>query len=261
MPQRTDAPALTVSVSAPPYREFGPPVNACLLRESRLVTGTIFGLRPDRWNPSLDAFSEQVTHLRRRHPAVPLVLCLPDGLDATTAELIQRAAQLRVRGLVVGSEPIADALRRTLTMPLDLASDVTDWLSLRLPRLPPEVAELCRTIFRNGPAVPQLEKLLSRVGESARTARARLRKLALPSPAHWHQAARAVHSALCLQRSTATPLFQLAMDLGYSDHSALCHQLLRLFGMRASQVRRLLGWEWLLDAWLVRHSRVALATA
>lgn len=261
MPQRIEAPALAVSVSVPPYDEFGPPVNARLLHDSHLTTGAIFGLRPDRRDASFEALSDQVIQLRRRHPAVPLVLCIPDGLDARSARLIQRSAQLRVRGLVVGNEPVAEALRRTLTMPMDLAADVTEWLALRLPRLPPEVAELCRTIFRNGPAVPQLETLLARVGESSRTARARLRKLALPSPAHWHQAARALHSALCLQRSTSTPLFQLAMELGYSDHSALCHQLLRLFGMRASQVRRLLGWEWLLDAWLTQRASVALATA
>jgi hypothetical protein len=49
------------------------------------------------------------------------------------------------------------------------------------------------------------------------------------------------------------------MRLGYSDHSALSHQLRRLFGMRTEVIRRNLGWEWLLDAWLVRWSTCVAA--
>lgn len=262
--QRSEAPALAVSLSVPPYAEFGPTVDAQRIRGSHLEPGAVFGLRPCRGEDrmeGLERFGLAIGSLRREHPSVPLVLRIPTPLDANAAVLIQHATQLRVRGVLLDGEPIPDALRRTLTSPVDLASDVVEWLSFRLRRLSPEVAELCRTIFREGPAVARIEILLARVGGSARTARARFRKLALPSPAHWHQAARAIHSALCLQRCTTTPLFELAMRLGYCDHSALCHQLLRLFGMRASQVRSLLGWEWLLDAWLARHASGALAVA
>jgi hypothetical protein len=63
-----------------------------------------------------------------------------------------------------------------------------------------------------------------------------------------------VHAALWLQRTPSTPLLAVAMRLGYCDHSALSHQLRRLFGMRTGIIRRSLGWEWLLDAWLVRRS-------
>ena len=275
--QRSEVPTLAVSVSVPPYAEFGPAVDARRIRSSHLEPGAVFGLRPSDGDASdasfdasfdapfdapvngLDRFAQAIVALRRAHPAVPLVVRIATPLDASAAVLIQHAAQLRVRGVLLDGEPVPDALRRTLTAPIDLAADVVAWLSFRLPRLSPEVAELCRTIFREGPAVARIELLLARVGESARTARARLHKLALPSPAHWHQVARAIHSALCLQRCTATPVFELAMRLGYCDHSALCHQLLRLFGMRASQVRGLLGWEWLLDAWLTRHASAALA--
>lgn len=252
-------PAVAVSASVPPYREFGPTVDARLIHRFHLAPGAVFGLRSQPRDGSLDGLASGIQWLRRNHPAVPLVLRVAGTLDANTAVLIQHAAQLRVRGVLVDGEPVQEALRGTLTAPVDLAADVVDWLSIRLPRLSPEVAALCRTIFRDGPAVPRLDILLSRVGESARTARARLRKLALPPPAHWHQVARAIHSALSLQRCTSVPLFELAMRLGYCDHSALCHQQLRLFGLRASQVRSLLGWEWLLDAWLARHATAALA--
>jgi AraC-like DNA-binding protein len=256
-----DGPAAAVCVSTPPYAEFGPPVDARLLRPCHIAPGTVFGLRALERADAMDLLARQFAELRRCHPSVPLVLCLDGRFDADVASLIQRAALLRVRGVIVAGEPMPDALRRPLTSPADLPADVVDWLSFRVRRLSPEVAELCRAIFREAPAAPGIEALLTSLGESVRTARARLRKLALPSPAHWHQVARAVHSALCLQRRQSSPVFELAMELGYSDHSALSHQLRRLFGMSASQVRGLLGWEWLLDRWLASNAGAALAAS
>jgi AraC-like DNA-binding protein len=118
--------------------------------------------------------------------------------------------------------------------------------------MPPQLADVIRKIFLYGTSRAAVQKLFSEIGESTRTARARCHKLALPPPSNWLQAARAVHAALCLQRAPSTPLLELAMDLGYSDHSALSHQLVRLFGASASAIRRTLGWEWLLHSWLAR---------
>ena len=164
--QRSEVPALAVSVSVPPYVEFGPTVDARHIRSSHLEPGAIFGLRPcgdEVRMDGLERFRVAIGSLRREHPSVPLVLRIPTPLDASAAVLIQHAAQLRVRGVLLDGEPISDALRRTLTSPVDLASDVVDWLSFRLPRLSPEVAELCRTIFREGPAVARIEMLFEPV--------------------------------------------------------------------------------------------------
>jgi transcriptional regulator GlxA family with amidase domain len=190
---------------------------------------------------------------------VPLVLRIRGGLDANAVHLVQVAAQLQVRGAVVDGEPVADTMRGFLTAPLDLATDVVAWLGVRLPLLPPQVIALCRAIFRYASVEATVGPLLVSVGESARTARARFHKLALPSPSSWHHVARAIHAALMIQRIPHAPLFDLAMELGYSDHSSLSHQFMRLFGLRASQVRRLLGWEWLLESWLTREAALTVA--
>jgi len=252
---------VAVSVIEPPYSAFGPATDISRIDHRNLIPGAVFGLRVDGHLLDAESLTGALHDIRTCYAAVPVVLRVPDRLDSAVARLIQLAAQLHVRGVLVDDEPVGEALQRVLTAPIDLATDVVEWLSLRLPRLPPEVAELCRHIFRYAATETKVAGLLRRAGDSARTARSRLRKLDLPSPASWLQAARALNAALNLQRAQSTPIFTLAIELGYSDHSALSHQLHRVFGLRASQVRRLLGWEWLLDTWLARNTSLTLAPA
>jgi AraC-like DNA-binding protein len=258
MQYKSEPSALTVFPIAPPYASFAPASDAERLCPYELSPGTIFGLEVRQRPCSVESLRQGLHRIRRRFPAVPMVLRLPQPLDPETVHLTQLATQLHVRGAIVDPEPIRQTLRRLLTDPVDLAADVEEWLSVRGPKLPPAVSHLVRQIFRLAPRRAEVPALLGEVGESARTARARCRKLGIPSPAGWLRVARAVHAALCLQRAPSTPLLEAAMRLGYSDHSALSHQLRRLFGMRTEVIRRNLGWEWLLDAWLVRRSmRVA----
>jgi len=245
-------PPLAVSIITPPYVAFSCAVNLDRIRPTDLCPGTIFGLEVRERANDLDAHKSSLLHIRQRHPAVPLVLRLRGAFDAESAHLIQVATQLHVRGVLLDGEPVRETLSRFLTEPVDLPADVVEWFSLRHPAMPPQLADLIRKIFLYGPSRDAVQQLFSEIGESTRTARARCHKLALPPPSGWLQAARAVHAALCLQRAQSTPLLELAMDLGYSDHSALSHQLARLFGAPASAIRRTLGWEWLLDSWLAR---------
>ncbi|HEX6534028.1 MAG TPA: helix-turn-helix domain-containing protein [Gemmatimonadaceae bacterium] len=262
MQDRWEPPALAIFPIAPPYIRFDPASDADHLCPCELSPGTIFGLQICGRPRSVEALGQPLHRIRSRFPAVPIVLRLSQPLDAEAVHLTQLATQLHVRGAIVEPEPVHQTLRRLLTNPVDLASDVVEWLSVRGPRLPPVVSHLVRQIFRLAPGRAEVRALLEEIGESARTARARCRKLGLPPPAGWLQVARAVHAALFLQRAPSTPLLEAAMRLGYSDHSALSHQLRRLFGMRTEVVRRNIGWEWLLDAWLVRRSTcVALPRA
>lgn len=248
---------LTVSVTSPPYARFGRAIDVDRIRPCDLCSGAIFGLEVGARPYDLELLRCRLLRLRQHHPAVPVVLRLGRDLDVEAAHLIQVAAQLHIRGVVVDGDPIRDTLCRFLTEPVDLGADVVEWFSLRWRAMPPQLADLIRKIFLYGPTKAAVEKLFSDLGESTRTARARCRKLALPPPSGWLQAARAVHAALCLQRAPSTPLLELAMELGYSDHSALSHQLMRLFGAPAGAIRRTLGWEWLLDSWLTRWSERA----
>jgi AraC-like DNA-binding protein len=245
-------PPLAVSVASPPYAGFSRAIDADRIRPCDLCPGAIFGLElaRRRWDP--EPLRCRLLRLRRRHPAVPVVLRLQPDIDVETAHLIQVAAQMHTRGVIVDGDPIRDTLCRFLTEPVDLAADVVEWFSLRWPAMPPQLTDLIRKIFLHGATRTAEQKLFNDLGESTRTARARCRKLAIPPPSSWLHAARALHAALCLQRAQSTPLLQLAMDLGYSDHSALSHQLIRVFGAPAGAIRRTLGWEWLLDSWLAR---------
>lgn len=245
---------LTVSVTAPPYACFGRAIDASSIRPCDLCPGAIFGLELGARPWYLEPLKCEVLHLRQHYPAVPVVLRLGEQLDIEAAHVIQVAAQLHVRGVIVDGDPLRETLCRFLTEPVDLAADVVEWFSLRRPTVPPQFVDLIQKVFRHGDTTAALQNLFSDLGESTRTARARCRKLALPPPGSWLQAARAVRAALSLQRAQSTPLLELAMDLGYSDHSALSHQLMRLFGVSASAIRCTLGWEWLLDSWLARWS-------
>ena len=55
---------------------------------------------------------------------------------------------------------------------------------------------------------------------------------------------------LALQADPDRPLFDAALDLGYSDASSLSRQMVRVFGLRPGVARSVLGWEPLLDRWL-----------
>jgi AraC-like DNA-binding protein len=244
--------ALAVSTITPPYAGFGRAADVDSIRPSDLCPGAIFGVELGDEPHDPEMLKAGLLRTRQRFPAVPIVLRLPRDLDVDAAYLIQVTARLHVRGVVVEGDPIRETLRRFLTDPVDLAADVVEWLSLRRPALPPHFADLVRKIFLHARTRAAMQRFFTEIGESTRTARARCQKLAVPPPGKWLQAARAIHAALCLQRSQSTSLLAVATEFGYSDHSALSHQLVRMFGAGPSAIRRTLGWEWLLDSWLAR---------
>ena len=59
--------------------------------------------------------------------------------------------------------------------------------------------------------------------------------------------------AIRLQNSDET-LFSIGYELGYPDGFSLSNQMNRLLGVRPSDARRYLGWEWILEAWLRREA-------
>ncbi|MBW3569576.1 MAG: AraC family transcriptional regulator [Gemmatimonadetes bacterium] len=236
---------------SPPYLE-AKPVPARGAAPGCFPRGTVLVLDADASPSGWLLLPQAVADARRRFPTAPLVVQVPEVTSATMA-LAQRAARLRVRAVVGPSERMADALRPVLTHPDDLGDDVVEWMALRGRALSPVVAELVRRIVADAHRHPQLGDLLAPLGESERTARHRFRGKGLPPPSAWHQAARALHAALCIQAQPQARLSQLALDLGYADHSGFSRQLSRAFGVTPAAVRGTLGWEWLLDRWLARR--------
>ena len=74
----------------------------------------------------------------------------------------------------------------------------------------------------------------------------------IPVPSHWLHFTRLLRASLRLQAGDES-LMTIAYDLGYSDGFAFSNQMQRLTGLRPTAVRRALGWEWIVEAWLTRE--------
>jgi AraC-like DNA-binding protein len=233
----------------PPYT---PSSTAVMVREvdtTKIVPGSVLALHITARNINWTECSETVRGLRRRLPAVPIVLSLapdlPDGLY-----LAGQAARSSIRAVVAGNAPLGESLRRPLTNTQTLGPDVVEWLSLFGLRLTPTLNHLIGHIFTDAPQHREVSSLLHGIGAAESSTRFRFRKKGLPAPSRWLQAARGLHAALRIQLESEKSILAHACALGYADHSALCHQMKRLFGTTPAAVRETLGWEWLLERWV-----------
>lgn len=233
----------------PPYT---PGATTIMVREvdaSKVVPGSVLALHVTARTVDWNLCSQAVAGLRRRLPAVPVVLSLgPEISDGLF--LAGQAARASVRAVVAGNVALGEALRRHLTSRDTLGPDVVEWLSLFGLRLPPNVAYLIEQIFTLAPDYAEVGPLLRSIGAAESSTRFRFRKKGLPAPSRWLQAGRALHAALRIQMEPEKSILEHACAMGYADHSALCHQMKRTFGATPACVRETLGWEWLLERWV-----------
>jgi AraC-like DNA-binding protein len=239
----------------PPYTASATAVMVREVDASKIVPGSVLALHITARNIDWSECSETVRGLRHRLPSVPVVLSLgpdiPDGLF-----LARQATRASVRAVVSGAAPLGESLRRPLTDTQTLGADVVEWLGLFGIRLTPTLNHLVSHIFSDAPRFREVADLLRDIGAAESSTRFRFRKKGLPAPSRWLQAARGLHAALRIQLEPERSILAHACDLGYADHSALCHQMRRLFGTTPAAVRGTLGWEWLLERW-VRNNVLA----
>lgn len=233
----------------PPYT---PGATTIMVREvdvTKIVPGSVLAVHIATKNIDWNACTETVNGLRRRMPAVPVVLSLgPEINDGLF--IASQAGRASVRAVVPGNAPLGESLRRPLTSSTSLGPDVVEWLSLFGLRLTPTVGYLIAQIFTDAPHHSEVGALLRSIGAAESSTRFRFRKKGLPAPSKWLQAARALHAALRIQLDPQKSILAHACALGYSDHSALCHQMKRTFRTTPAVVRETLGWEWLLERWV-----------
>ncbi len=234
----------------PPYSEFERVRDPSNLEWATRVPGTLLAVTSTRPGSDWQTLQAILPRLRARYPAAPVVLRLPRGEVPDIVHLAARAGSLHIRAVLVEGEPIAPALRTTLTNPPDLAGDITEWLTVRGLTLPPRLRSSIHEIVRHAPEHGKIGGLLRGIGESERTVRSWFSQGGLAAPSHWLAAARALHAALRLQREVNRSLLTVALDAGYSDASHLTRQIARLFDTTPATIRLSLGWEWLLDRWL-----------
>lgn len=189
-----------------------------------------------------------VQRLRATYPSVAVGMLLPAEADPDATNRPDEPGPPAPGAVLREGEPIPATLRQRMTHPLGLGADVTEWLSLRGVPLRPRVRTIIRALFNEDH--PSLAEALDHAGASQRTTRRLFAGSSLPAPSAWHAVARALHSTLRLQGEPDTPVLRIAYDAGDGDHSSLSRQFVRLFGVRPSDVRPTLGWEWVLERWV-----------
>jgi AraC-like DNA-binding protein len=241
----------TVFRLTPPYTRFEEVANLDALQLPDLPLGSVLAIEL----PGHDGWADVAAlapHLRVRFPAAPVVLRVRGAAGVDPEEAARRAAPLHIRAVLGEDAPPRETLQAVLTDPASLTHELDDWLTVRGVAPPPELRGLIVDIFRQAPSYPRLHGLLQSLGRPERTVRNWFQRAGLPGPGSWLAAAHAVYAALRLQRERQTSLLTIAVECGYSDHSSLSRQAVRLFGARPGEIRQTLGWEGLLDRWLGR---------
>jgi AraC-like DNA-binding protein len=237
---------------APPYQRFEAVADFAGLAPEDLPDASVLAVHLSAPQETWGEAARLVPRLRARFPAAPVVLRVARGTHTGDPDWARRAGGIHVRAVLPDDEPPLPRLRRALTDATDLPDQIERWLPLRLPGLPPAVAHLIGGIVRGAPGCAEVGELLAGLRHAERTVRTWFRRAGVPGPGKWLAAAHAVRVALRLQAEGGAPLLTLAVECGYSDHSSLSRQSLRLFGVRPGAIRGTLGWEWLLDRWLRR---------
>lgn len=207
----------------------------------------------------LDA-TEQVQEfefLRVRPACVPLVIVLPPPEEITrTIPLLGQLRRLHPRVVLpVGTMDSPRRIRDLLNVPPSpFGETVAAYLARRGTIRDPGIERCIQRIFELAPEVRSITQLARRLYTSRRTLGRQFAAHDLPVPSHWLQFARVLHVAVHLQREPHA-IFRIAMRMGYTDGFTLSNQMKRLIGLRPTEVREYVGWEWIVEAWLGREGR------
>jgi len=200
--------------------------------------------------------------VRSRPGGVALLVILPPDRDiAKSATLALHLQQLRPHGILpYHPEPTTSDLSQVLRRPpVDLAGEVVDYLRWRGFALDRDTVHLLRRILDLSGELRSISSVSRSMYLSRRALGRRLTTRGLPVPSHWLQMGRLLRVAVRLQNTEAT-VSSVAFEHGYPDGFALSNQMERLIGHRPSEVRRRLGWEWLVESWLRREAETGRLT-
>lgn len=234
---------------APPYESLNNPLRATLSLE--LLAGTFWVLDVTASSISTDEYSIAL----ERPWFVPLVVILPSAADSWQLREVLRSLPSLEPRCVLPTRALAtpSQLRAILSQPpANPGSAVADYLQRRglltEKRLYNDFIQAIDGC-RNSKTVQDIARSLY---ISRRTLGRRFLNGGLPKPSHVLQFGRLLRAVLKLH-SDNRPIARIALDSGYPDGFTLSNQMVRLTGKRPSEVRRRLGWEWVLEAWLRRE--------
>ena len=204
--------------------------------------GYIVMIAPDDERFSVREMAAVLPTVRLDHQSAPFVLKLPSTLTPAHAHLIRSCDRLRFRAFCCEHEDMVAAIRAQITAPIDLTSDLTEWLTLHW-NTPPDglLADLQRHL------APLADSVSQEFCETHKSGNRRLSKhLAqanLPSLRVWAALLRAMRCALTLQSKPSNEIARTAFMCGYGDQASLCHAFKRFFLATPRQVQQVLGWE------------------
>lgn len=207
------------------------------------------------WLTDAERQAVEFDRLRDRPFDLPLVVLLPPPADiAQTLPLLNLLALLKPRSVLPGmSLGAPESIRHVLSAPPpSLTEAVMRQLGERGVITDRALAREVRRIFELAPDVHSISRLARRLFTSRRTLGRHFAAFGLPVPSHWLQFARLLHVAVRLQTDPSA-IFRIAARSGYPDGFTLSNQMKRLIGCRPTEVRSCLGWEWILEAWLMRE--------
>ncbi len=235
---------------------FTPPYSRFDQRDVLPVPGSVpRGAAVVWWLSSAERQGAEFDRLRDRPFDLPLVIMLPPPRDiAQTLPLLSLLPLLRPRSVLPGmSLGTPESVRHALAVPPPRLSEaVLRQLAERGLIQDRTVAREMRRIFELAPEVNSITRLSRRLYTSRRTLGRHFASAGLPVPSHWLQFARLLHVSVHLQ-TDPTAIFRIAARAGYPDGFTLSNQMKRLIGCRPTEVRACLGWEWILESFLMRE--------
>ncbi len=250
-------------MSAPiPFAPLG------LLRHPYVEIRPVTGGRAQLWKEGRDPGAQLLWRLEGgpRSQDVPVVSRRPGGLSLAVilphrermgpeGMLTRLLGEVRPQSILPHYEDpdpgeLAQVLRRP---PFNLGVECTEYLRWRGIGLDRESAQLIRRIIDLSAELRSITALSRALYLSRRALGRKFMQRGLPVPSHWLHFGRLLRAAIRMQTSEENVL-SVAYELGYPDGFALSNQMERLMGIRPSDARERLGWEWIMEAWLRKEA-------
>lgn len=242
----------TFSLIAPPYREI---LELSVDETLPARPGVLWGAGLV-WNLFEGHAELHLRYAAHRPGGLALVVILPpaDSLRRLRPRVLELIEEARPHSILPqhprpSSEELSHLLRRP---PEVLPGEVLDFLLWRGMELDQETRRILRRMIELSADVATLSAVARGVYLSRRALGRRFRDRGLPVPSHWLQFSRVLRAIIKLQ-NCESPLFDVARSMGYPDGFTLSNQMERLVGIRPSFARERLGWEWVIEAWLLRE--------
>jgi AraC-like DNA-binding protein len=208
------------------------------------------------WHLGRGPKSQDIRVVMRRPGGLALAVILPAAAEVEPDGALTRLlAELRPQGILPNyDEPTVEDLTWVLRRPpQNLGVECTEYLRWRGIAIDRETTQLIRRIIDLSADLRSISALARALYLSRRALGRKFMKRGLPVPSHWLHFGRLLRVAIRLQNSDESVL-SVAYELGYPDGFSLSNQMHRLIGVRPSDTRERLGWEWILEAWLRREA-------